>query len=197
MSTINDIIEELPEYAKDIKLNLEDIFLNEEENGLLTKYQLYGVALTAAYFLAHEMLFDSLRHEAKIYFEHDGSGAELEYQACKSAAVSIKMTSVYHNFTSQTLISELRNFPSDLQIPELQNPNINQVNFYMYCFVSAVLSGCEYCSDVFANKLLKLNINHKTLAYIVKVAAVLKALKTVLKIEDMRVCDLSVRGPGL
>ena len=72
--TIANLIRKLPEYADDIKQNLDNIFIQDKNN--LSKLQLYGVALSVAYLLKNEQLLNNVRMEAKMFLE------EVDATAC-------------------------------------------------------------------------------------------------------------------
>lgn len=189
MATIKELLKEIPSYAKDIESNLIDFFTKEQN--ILTPVQFYGVALAICYKLKHDLLLNTMKIEAKIFMD------EINIDACKNAAIMMDMTNTYHIFSQEMSIKECKDEAMKLNIQTIISPLINPIDFYMYCLAISVLNGCGYCIDVFANKLLEKDIKHEVIPYIARMASILKATKSALKINSIQSHDFIFRSDTL
>lgn len=183
--SIQSILNQLPQYAYDIDKSIREIFFQDLQT--LEKYQIFGIVLTAGYALKHECLLNYIRPEAKRYLDNN------EANACKIAASTISMTSMYHSFKHQINDGEIKKLPSMLSLSNLENHNIDPKDFAMYCLVSSMINGCKYCMDVHISKLRKHNCSSETIRDIARIVSAIKAAGDVLEIERMRNYDFVVR----
>ncbi len=187
--TIRNLIKKLPDYSEDIKLNLEELFLKDSQ--LLTKQQLYGVALSIGYSLKHEVLLNSIRGEAKMFLE------EIDAQACKIAVVMMSMNNTYYNFAHNVSVIDLANINSGLHMQSVLHPMVDPMDFELYCLAVSILNGCKYCVDVHTKKLIKRGFEILSISYIARIVSVLRATRDSLEIERMRSYDFIAREPSI
>jgi len=186
---LDTLIKKLPEYAADIKINLDELF-SEKTSSIFAPSQLYGVALSVAYSLRCEALLNSIRAEAKIHLE------ESEAQTCKVASVMMGMNNVYYRFlyTAEDTEQLIRENIS----PQMLNMRaIKDENFDLYCLAVSILSGCKYCIDVHIKKLTQMGLTHQMFCHVGRIAGTLKAVRDTLEIERMRSYDFVVREASI
>ncbi len=188
--SIAKIIKKLPEgYAKDIKHNLEAIFKGMEG---LSSEQLYGVALTAGYYLKNEQMLNHIRGEAKLHLE------ESYADACKMAVVLMAMNNTYYRFAHDMVDdAEIKAMQTDLQMEVLHNPGIPLVDFEVLCLAVSILRGCKTCVQIHIKKLQKRGFNKVAIRNIGRVVSVFCAVAEALEIETLRSYDFAARGPSL
>ena len=84
--TLQDVTAHIPEWGRDIRLNLDSV-LSEKGSPGLTGSQIWGVALACSYAVGSEMLIEAILH--------DGKCDDATVAASKSAASMMAMTNVY------------------------------------------------------------------------------------------------------
>lgn len=183
--TIASLIRKLPEYAGDIKHNLDSVFIQDHHS--LSKLQLYGVSLSVAYLLKNEQLLNNVRAEAKMFLE------EVDATACKVAAIIMAMNNIYYHFSKDIDNNSLGSKPSGLSMQSLTNFVENKTEFEMYCLAISILHGCNYCCNVHTAKLREKGISDEIISDIARIVAILKATRDTLDIERMRSYDFIAR----
>ena len=183
------IIRKIPDYASDIKKNLMEIFSDDPQD--LTRYQLYGVALTTAYYLHNEMIFNHIKSEAKLYLE------ESDAQACKLAVIMTNMLNTYNNFKYSVYDEEFRKIPSESYIKDVKVANIDETDFELYALAVSILNECKYSMDVFTKKLSDKGVSRQTICTVNRIVCVLKAASDILTMEQLYDYDFIPREPSL
>jgi alkyl hydroperoxide reductase subunit D len=172
------LIEELPPYAADIKDSLNNIILAENEH--LSANDVLGVALTVGYALKNESLLKYIRSDAKKVLSDE------EAHACKIAASTISMTSIYNYFIRQKIHKDLSKIPADLSLENLEKHGIDQNEFNMYCLAAAIVNKSPECIEKYSHKLLKAKISTESIIKITSIVSVLCAVSTALEINRIR-----------
>jgi len=157
----------MPEYAKDIKLNLSAI-LTEEGAPDLTQKQIYFIALAAAFAVKNKNLIDAL------LAEHHQLSAE-EITAAKSAAVIMAMNNVYYRFVHLVSDKNYAAMPAKLRMSVIGNPGIDKVDFELASLAVSAINACGMCIDAHANELMKKGISKTGIQSCVRIAAVINA----------------------
>ena len=88
--SILGLIKKMPDYAEDLKLNLEQVFVKTPD--IIDLKDLYGIALSVGYSLGYETLLNDIRAEAKMFL------TDIEANACKTASIVMAMANVYYHF---------------------------------------------------------------------------------------------------
>lgn len=85
--SIEQLKQTIPDYAKDIRLNVGNLFGNIAQSGL-TETQFYGVALSVAYALKNKSMIHAIKADGATYLS-----PELE-QAVKTAMALMTMNNI-------------------------------------------------------------------------------------------------------
>lgn len=179
------------DYARDIKDNIVDLFINNKVEGL-TETQVYGIALTVAYALGNENLLNYIRTEAKLHLE------EAQAEACKAAMVVMTMNNTLFHFTKDSTSAEhFTGVEHNLHMSWTKEHGIDGQDFEMYSLAISILNGCNYCINIHRGKLSARGITNQTVMTVAKIASVLRATAKVLEIESMRSYDFIARGPNM
>lgn len=158
----------LPDYAKDIKLNLANV-LSTDGAPDLTQRQIMLIALSSAY---------ATRNNNVIHAIHTESAAELneaDLQAAKSAAVIMAMNNVYYRFAHLVNDKSYATMPAKLRMNVIANPGIDKADFELCCLAVSALNGCGMCMDAHANVLTKTGVSKLAIHSSVRIAAVINA----------------------
>lgn len=176
--TLSDVKNKIPDYGRDIRLNLETVLTPDGSPGL-TPPQMWGVALSCAYALEAQSLVEAVFDEAKGLIE---DGAVL---AAKSAAVIMAMNNVYYRSTHLIKDEELRKLPVRLRMSVIGKPGVPKTDFELMCFAVSALAGCGQCMTAHLNEILKAGVSHEGAQSALRIASVLNAADRALKIADL------------
>ncbi len=171
--TIETLKNALPEYAKDIKLNLSSI-VNEDT---LTEQQLWGTLLASALAGRNALVIKSIAAEAE---EHLSPEA---INAAKAAHAIMGMNNIYYRFLSLTSDKEYQTMPANLRMSILANPGIEKGDFEAYELAVSVINACKGCVTAHETGLVKEGFTKKEIQTIVRIASIVHAVSVVLEGE--------------
>jgi alkyl hydroperoxide reductase subunit D len=174
---IEQLKSQIPECAKDIKLNLANV-LTEEGSPDLNLKQLYGIALASAYTTKHEMLTATITS----LVENILSCTEVE--AAKSAAAIMAMNNIYYRFIHLMSDKSYAAMPAKLRMNIIGNPGIDKVDFELSCLAVSAINGCGMCMEAHAHELIKAGISKQAIQSTVRIAAVINATAMSLKLIE-------------
>lgn len=165
---IEPLKSQLPDYAKDIKLNLSSV-LTEEGAPDLSQKQIYGIALAAAFATKSSILIDAIENEVSSYLD------EKEVAAAKAASTIMAMNNVYYRFVHLVNHPEIAKLPAKLRMNVIANPQVDKVDFELNCLAVSALNGCGMCMEAHTRELMKANLSPLAIQSAVRIAAVLNA----------------------
>src|SRR5438067_1030995 len=117
---IEQLKNQLPDYAKDIKLNLASV-LTEEGASDLSQKQIYSIALAVAYTLNNSTVIESILTETNTIL------SETDIKAAKAAACIMAMNNIYYRFIHLTSDKSFSTMPAKLRMNIIGNPGIDKV----------------------------------------------------------------------
>ena len=170
---IETIKNTLPEFAKDIKLNLENVLQADPTAGLDEQHVL-AIALASAYTIKHADLVAALESAVD---------AELA-QGAKIAATIMAMNNIYYRFVHLVKDKEYQSMPAKLRMSMMAKPGIDGVLFELMSIAVSALNGCGLCLDSHTNKLVKEGVNKAAIQTSVRIAAVIHAADQALSIDE-------------
>jgi alkyl hydroperoxide reductase subunit D len=173
--TLNEVKERIPEFGRDIRLNLDSV-LSEEGAPGLSKKQIWGVALACAHALMEPPLIEAIVRE---------SGADdATVGASRAAATIMAMNNVYYRARHLIGDEELNKLPTRLRMSVIGKPGIEKVDFELMSFAVSALSGCGQCLTSHLNELRKAGISGEGTQSALRIASVLNAAKTALNLAQ-------------
>ena len=173
--SIEQLKNQLPDYAKDIKLNLVSI-LTEEGAGDLNQKQIYSIALSVAYALKSPALIKSIFSEASTIL------SDADIQAAKSAATIMAMNNIYYRYMHLIGDKSFSAMPAKLRMNVIGNPGIDKIDFELNCLAVSAINGCGMCMDAHTNELIKAGVSKLGIQSTVRIASVLNAVSTGIEI---------------
>lgn len=163
----------IPEYAKDIKLNISSL-LNEET---LTAQQLWGCVLACA--LAGRNA-DVIRAATTEAAQHLSPEAQT---AAKAAASIMAMNNVYYKFVGMSANAEYKTMPAKLRMNVIANPGVDKGDFELWSLAVSAMNGCKYCVDAHEQQLKAHNMGANEIQTAVRIASVMAAASAVWDAE--------------
>lgn len=167
--SIDSLKEKLPEYAKDLKLNLST--LSQDET--LSTQQLWGTFLATALAGRNENVIAAIEAEAAKHLD----GAALN--GAKAAAAIMAMNNVYYKFTGM-MGADYQTMPAKLRMNVIGNPGVDKADFELWALAVSAINGCQFCVKSHEKVLLEHGLTREQIQTAVRVASVVQAVSAVL-----------------
>lgn len=176
MQNLEELKSAIPDYAKDVKINLGTLV--NQENQVLTPKQVFGSALASAYATKEKSLIKVMENEVQNIL------SEEEIKAVKSAASLMAMNNIYYRFVHISHDKEYSQMPAGLRMQGIMNHGIDKIDFEVFSLAVSIVNGCGMCIDAHANQLLKHGLSKAQVQMTAKIAAVINSAAQVLLIEN-------------
>ena len=176
--TVQNLRAQMPEYAKDTKLNLGK-FVNGDDVDGLTNEQAYGIALASAYATKHPDIITAVKGQVA------GTLSDEAITAAKAAASIMAMNNVYYRFVHLAGDPEYGKMPAGLRMNVIGNPGIAKVDFELMSLAVSAINGCGMCIDAHVHEVTKYGVSKQGVQSSVRIAAVLTAAAQTLVIEQL------------
>lgn len=171
--SIDTIKNAIPDYAKDIRLNLSAI-INED---ILTTQQLWGCLVACAYAGGNESVLNNIIAEARTHLSAEA------LNAAKSAASIMAMNNVYYKFVGMSANSAYKTMPAKLRMNVIANPGVEKGDFELWSLAVSAMNGCKFCVDAHEQQLSQHQIDATAVQTAVRIASVVAAASAVLNAE--------------
>jgi alkyl hydroperoxide reductase subunit D len=151
----------LPDYAKDLKLNLGSITrttaLNEE--------QLWGTLLASAAATRNTKVLTEIGAEAADHLSADA------YKAALGAAAIMGMNNVFYRGRG-FLGGQYDDLRPGLRMNIIANPGVDKANFELWSFAVSAINGCPDCVTAHEHALREASVGREAIFEALKVAAI-------------------------
>ncbi|MER7043482.1 MULTISPECIES: alkyl hydroperoxide reductase [Streptomyces] len=164
----------LPEYAKDLKLNLGSVIGNNDK---LSQQQLWGTVLATAIASRSAIVLRELEPEAKANLTPEA------YTAAKAAAAVMAMNNVFYRTRHLLSDPEYGTLRAGLRMNVIGNPGVEKVDFELWSLAVSAVNGCGQCLDSHEQVLRKAGIERDVIQESFKIAAVVQAVGATLDAE--------------
>lgn len=164
----------LPDYAKDIKLNLGSL----ASDATLNDQQKWGAFLACAHAVGEPSLLRAI--EAEIVSKLEPAAAT----AAKAAAAIMGMNNVYYRSIHLLKNEEYRTLRAGLRMNILANPGVDKGDFELWSLAVSAVNGCGMCLDSHEEELRKRGFSAPQIQTALKIAAVINAGAAVLRAES-------------
>lgn len=163
----------LPDYAKDIKLNL----------GSLAAEPLLNEKQRAGAFIAAALGARNAQGAAAITAEFAPQLDAKELAAAKAAAAVMGMNNVYYRFVHLVENEQYGQLPAKLRMNAIANHGISRADFELWCLAVSAINGCGMCLEAHERAVRKEGITAEQVQAAVRIAAVVNAAAAVLDAE--------------
>ena len=173
--SIDAIKSRLPEYARDLRLNLSSLAAET----VLTPQQRAGTFIAAALASRNAELVAALTGE----FAPQLTSVALE--AAKTAASLMAMNNIYYRFTHLASADDYRTMPAKLRMNAMAKPGVEKVDFELWSLAVSAINGCGMCIDAHERELRKAGVTQEAIQAAVRIAAVVHAIAATLDGEPV------------
>jgi len=166
---LKDFAEALPDYAKDLRLNLTSILSDQ----LLGDERKNGLLLACAHGSGYKPLVEAAEAEVA------GKISDAYANAARGAAALMAMNNVYYRFVHLVANPEYGTMPAKLRMNFIGSHGIAKADFELFSLAVSAMNGCGMCIDSHERVLLEHGVKSDAIQSAVRVGAVMKALATV------------------
>ena len=163
--SVENLKEALPEYAKDLKLNLGSITRTTE----LNEEQLWGTLLASAAATRNTQVLTEIGAEAA-----DILSAEA-YNAALGAASIMGMNNVFYRGRG-FLDGKYDDLRAGLRMNIIANPGVEKANFELWSFAVSSINGCPDCVAAHEHTLREAGVGREPIQEALKAAAIVSGV---------------------
>ena len=167
--SLRQFAETLPDYAKDLRLNLGSILSDQ----LIGEERKLGLLVACAHESGYRPLVAAA--EAEVEGRLDAKIAN----AARGAAAVMAMNNVYYRFVHLTSNPEYGKLPARLRMSFIGSHGIAKEEFELFSIAVSAMNGCGMCIDSHERVLLEHGIKPDVIQSAIRIAAVMKAIATV------------------
>lgn len=171
--TLDDIKGMLPDYAKDLKLNISNVL----SSNTLTAQQIWGTALASAIASRNEVLTRVIAAEATAKLE------PAAFTAAKAAAAIMGMNNIYYRFVHLSGTPDFKQLPARLRMNVIGNPGVDKVDFELWSLAVSAVNGCGMCIEAHEREVLGKGVTKEAVQDTIRIAAVIHAVAATLDAE--------------
>jgi alkyl hydroperoxide reductase subunit D len=168
--SLEQLLDSLPEYAKDLKLNMSSVLRQTE----LTEQQTWGTAVSCAMASRNAALLESIVEEAA------GHLSEQAMFAAKGAAAIMGMSNVFYRFRHLSSNEKYATMPARLRMQIIGRHGGDPVDFELWCLAVSAINACGACVDAHEHVLREKGVNEETILAAVRIASTVHAVAAVL-----------------
>jgi alkyl hydroperoxide reductase subunit D len=172
--TIETIRDALPDYAKDLKLNLSSLLADT----VLTEQQRWGTLLATALAARNASLVAAVAADAAERLSPAALGA------AKAAASIMAMNNIYYRFTHLAADPDYATMPARLRMNVIANPGVDKADFELWSLAVSAINGCGKCIDAHDQVLRKAGLSREAIQQAVRIASVIHAVAATLDGEQ-------------
>lgn len=183
-NTLDLIRDSIPDYARDLKLNLGSVLTEPGAPGLNDR-QIWAVAVASA--IASRNLSFTRALEAAAAEHLDAA----HLQAARAAAAIMGMNNIYYRFLHLVEDAEYQAMPARLRMNILANPGIDKLDFELLSLAVSAVNGCGLCISSHEKKLRAHGYTREMIQSAVRIAATVHAVAGVLEYSQAEVATAS------
>ncbi len=172
--SIEALKDRLPDYAKDLKLNLSMLAaepaLNEQQR--------------AGTFIACAIASRNAETTRALFEEFAPKLSPEALNAARAAAAIMGMNNVYYRFTHLSSAPDYRTMPARLRMNVIGKPGVDKADFELWSLAVSAINGCGTCIDSHEKILRDAGLTSEQIQAAVRIAAVVHAVAATLDGES-------------
>jgi alkyl hydroperoxide reductase subunit D len=172
---LDELKNALPDYAKDIKLNLSSVLAHPA----LTDAQVWGTALAAAIASRNARTLRAVAAEAEQRLSPE------IVRAAKGAAGIMAMNNVYYRFTHAIAGKDYASMRAGLRMNIIANHGVSGLDFELWSLAVSAVNGCAACMESHERAVAEKGATPELVQAVVKIAAVIHAAAVTLEAEEV------------
>jgi alkyl hydroperoxide reductase subunit D len=179
--SIESLKSALPEYAKDLKLNLSSV----AAEAALTDQQRWGALVATAIASRNGAVIRAVEAEAAAKLPPEA------FAAAKTAAAIMAMNNVYYRFVHLVGQDDYRTMPARLRMNALAKPGVEKADFELWSLAVSAVNGCGMCLESHEQVLREHGVSREAIQAAARIAAVVHAVAVTLEAENTAAAELA------
>lgn len=167
--SIDAVKEALPDYAKDLKLNLGSIVRSTE----LTEQQLWGALVATAAATKSEQLLREVTEDALDVLSEDA------YHAALGAAAIMGMNNVFYR-TKYQLEGRYDDLRAGLRMNIIASPGVAKADFELWSLAVSAINGCAQCLAAHEKELRDADVSRTVIFEAIRLASIVSGVAQAL-----------------
>jgi lipoyl-dependent peroxiredoxin subunit D len=172
--TIDQLIENAGDYAKDIRLNFSTHVRQQTD---LTPQQAWGTVLASAVATGKAGLIAAAFEQSREFLSPQ------QAEAAKAAATIMAMNNIYYRFQHLASNKKYATIPAKLRMNAIRTHGSDPVDFELWCTAVSAINGCGACVDSHEKVLREKGVAEEKILAAVRIASVVHAISSVIAIE--------------
>ncbi len=168
--SIESLKSRLPEYAKDLKLNLSSLAAET----VLTEQQKAGAFVASALAARNSTASEALIAEFAPRLSPEALAA------AKAAAAIMAMNNIYYRFTHLASAPDYKTLPAKLRMNVIARPGVEKTDFELWSLAVSAINGCGTCIDAHEKVVREHGLTAEQVQAAVRIAAVVHAVAATL-----------------
>jgi alkyl hydroperoxide reductase subunit D len=173
--TLDELIDVLPAYAKDLKLNFSSLVRQQSD---LSEQQAWGTVAASAIAAGNNDLTQAAIAEAGAHLSPE------TLEAAKSAAAVMGMNNIYYRFLHLSSNEKYKTMPARLRMNAIRTHGVDHADFELWCMAVSAINGCGACVDSHEKTLRDKGVPEEKILAAVRIASILHAIASVLQAES-------------
>ena len=175
--TLETVRDSIPDYARDLKLNLGSVLSPAGAPGL-SERQIWALALASAIGARHGEFAQPIAQLAAPQLD------AATFQAAQAAAAIMGMNNVYYRFLHLIEDAEYASLPARLRMNVIGNPGIDKADFELLSLAVSAINGCGKCLQAHERALRSHHgASREQIQSAVRIASVIAATAAVLEYQ--------------
>jgi alkyl hydroperoxide reductase subunit D len=172
---LEQVSERIPDYAKDLRLNLSSVFAQAE----LTSQQTWGTAVATALASRNPDLYKAVVVEAEAHLSKEA------LEGAKAAAAIMGMNNIFYRFQHLVEDEKYTTIPTRLRMNVIRTHGADPVDFELWSTAVSAVNGCGKCITSHEKVLRGKGVPAETIVAAVRIASVLHAVAAILDAESV------------
>ncbi len=172
--SLEQLKDSLPDYAKDLRLNLESVLSEGGAPGLDRK-QIALIALAAATAARHAPLTQAMTE-----FAAEQASTE-ELDGARAAAAVMGMNNIYYRFMHAVSDPEYATLRAGLRMNVMARPGCDKTDFELASLAVSAINGCATCMNSHEKTLRRQGLGAQAVQSAARIAAVIHATAVTLE----------------
>lgn len=174
---LEDLKDAIPDYARDLKLNLGTVLTTQGAPGL-SERQIWSIALATAIASRNVKFAREIETLAREKLD------EQSIAGTRAAAAIMGMNNVYYRFVHLVEDGEYQSMPARLRMNVIGNPGIDRYDFELLSLAVSAVNGCGLCITAHERKLREHGVTREAIQSAVRIASTIHAVAGVLEFEQ-------------
>lgn len=172
----DQLMEAVPSYAKDLKLNFSSLVRQQTE---LSEQQAWGTVVASAIAARNEQILSAAFEEGVAHLRPEAM------EAAKAAAAIMGMNNIFYRFQHMASNEKYATMRAGLRMNVMRTHGIEPLDFELWCTAVSAINGCGACIDSHEKTLREKGMSEEQILAAIRIASVINALAVVFDAEKV------------